>query len=223
MSPEEIAHAMIFAVAQAVRQEGGNADYLNAWKRCLLSATFTFKLLPTAEARTWYALQQRENVSAVHMVVHRPCFQRCHEVLRLRQRLLETNADATAHMIFQVYQENLTMVQGAAGTVTLSFCDCAATIMNKLIEVPEINAVFTEADAMQGRVQGTNVFDSHTRLQTIVNKTGTNVEHRIWVVQGLFYMMTSGKFDKDVSVADLKGSPKTGNRGCATCWSTSIR
>ena len=213
MSPEEIAHAMIFAVADAVRLESGNMDYLNAWKRCLLSTTFTFKLLPTAEARTWYALQQRENVSSVHMVVHRSCFQRCHEVLRLRQRLVETNADVTAQMIFQVYQDNLTMVPGAAGTVTLGFCDCAATIVNKLIEVPEVNAVLSEADALQGRAQGTNVFDSHSRLQAILNKTGSNVEHRIWVVQGLFYMMKAGKFDKDVSVADLKGSPKSGHKG----------
>ena len=213
MSPEELAHAMVFAMADAVKRESGNTDYLNAWKRCALSTTFTFKVLPTAEARTWYALQQRENISSVHMVVHRSCFQRCHEVLRLRQRLIDTNADVTAQMIFQIYQDNLTMVPGAAGTVTLAFCDCAATIVNKLIEVHEINTVLSEADAMQGRVQGTNVFDSHTRLQAIMNKTGSNVEHRIWVVQGLFYMMKSGKFDKDVSVSDLKGSPKTSNKG----------
>ncbi len=213
MSPEEVAHAMLFAVADAVRKESGNTEYLNAWKRCLLSTTFTFKLLPNAEARTWYALQQRENVSAVHMVVHRSCFQRCHEVQRLRQRLMESNADVTAQMIFQVYQDNLTMVQGATGTVTLGFCDIAATIVNKLIEVPEINAVLAEADAMQGRVQGLNVFDSHSRLQAIMNKTGHNVEHRLWVMQGLFYMMKAGRFEKEVSVVDLRGSPKTSNKG----------
>ena len=178
MSPEELAHAMVFAMADAVKRESGNTDYLNAWKRCPLSTTFTFKVLPTTEARTWYALQQRENISSVHMVVHRSCFQRCHEVLRLRQRLIDTNADVTAQMIFQIYQDNLTMVPGAAGTVTLAFCDCAATIVSKLIEVHEINIVLSEADAMQGRVQGTNVFDSHTRLQAIMNKTGSNVEHR---------------------------------------------
>ena len=41
---------------------------------------------------------------------------------------MESNADVTAQMIFQVYQDNLTMVQGATGTVTLGFCDIAATI-----------------------------------------------------------------------------------------------
>ena len=65
---------MIFAVADAVRSEAENTDLLNAWKRCLLSTTFTFKALATAEQRAWYALQQRENVSAVHLVVHRSRF-----------------------------------------------------------------------------------------------------------------------------------------------------
>ena len=63
-SPAELAHGMIFAVADAVRSEAGNTDLLNAWKRCLLSTTFTFQALAAAEQRTWYALQQRENVSA---------------------------------------------------------------------------------------------------------------------------------------------------------------
>ena len=213
MSPEEIAHAMLFAVSDAVKNESGNLEFLNNWKRCMLSTTFTFKLLPNAEARTWYALQQRENVSIKHMVVNRSCFQRCHEVLRLRQRLMESNADVTAAMIHKVYQDNLKMVNGSSGQVTLGFCDVAATIVNKLIEVAEINTVLMEADSMQGRTQMFNVFDSHSRLQAIVNKAGSNVEHRIWIVQGLWYMSDRGRFDKEVSVADLKGSPKSSNKG----------
>ena len=49
-----------------------------------------------------------------------------------------------------VYQQNLAMVPGAAGTVTLNFCDNAST-----------SGVL-------------NFFDSHSRLQTILNKTGSN-------------------------------------------------
>ena len=90
MSPEELACAMTFAVAEAVRTEAASANFLNYWKRCHLSTTVTFKVLDTAEQRTSHALQQRENVSHVHLVVHRSCVQRCHEVARLRQRHLET-------------------------------------------------------------------------------------------------------------------------------------
>ena len=81
---------MICAASGAARSEAGNADLLNAWKRCLLSTTFAFQVLATPEKRAWYALQQCEGVSAVHLVAHRSCFQRRHEVARVRQRLAET-------------------------------------------------------------------------------------------------------------------------------------
>jgi len=193
VSPEDLTHGLIFAVAEAVRSEADNADRLNAWKRCLLSTTFHFKVLPTPEQRTWYALQQRENVSAVHLVVHRSCFQRCPELARVRQLRAETTgAEVTVQMVYDVYHKNLAMVPGAAGTVTLNFCDNASTIVLKLFEVLAIHDVLLEADSLQGLKVGSNVFDSHTRLQAILNKTGSNVDHRTWVVEGLFFMMKSG-------------------------------
>jgi len=213
MSPEEMSHAMIFAVADAVRREPDNLELLSAWKRCMLCTTFKFKLLPTAEKRTWYALQQREDVSHHQLLVHRSCFQRCHETARLRNRLQESGPDVTPQMLFDAYNQNLVMVPGAPGTVTLSFCDSAATIAQKLLEVPEIYAVLLEADSLQGLSVGSNVFDSNSRLQVILNKTGSNVEHRIWVVEGLFYMMKTKQFDKEISVNDLKGTQRTGNKG----------
>ena len=57
------------------------------------------------------------------------------------------------------------------------------------------------------------MLDSHSRLQVILNETGTNVEHRIWLAEGLFYMTQSERFDKDVRKGDLKGNPRTGNTG----------
>lgn len=196
VSPEELAHAMVFAVADVVRSDAANTDKLNAWKRCLLSTTFTFKMLRTAEQRMWYALQQRENASAVHLVVHRPSFQRSHEVGRMQQRLFETlraTDVAPQQTIYEAYQKNLTMVPGAAGTVTMSFCDYAAPTW--LLDVPEIRDVLLEADSLQGLSVGQcgNIFDSHSRLQ-----------HRIWVMEGLLYMMKQPDiFPKELIVADL--------------------
>ena len=57
------------------------------------------------------------------------------------------------------------------------------------------------------------MFDSHSRLQVILNKSGPSIEHRIWLVEGLFYSMENGYFDKEVSVTDLKGAAKTSNKG----------
>ena len=53
VSPEEITHGMIFAVADAARLDAGNTRLLSAWKRCLLSISFTFQVLSAPEERIW--------------------------------------------------------------------------------------------------------------------------------------------------------------------------
>jgi hypothetical protein len=65
----------------------------------------------------------------------------CHEVARLRQRLLDTMSAAyvTAQVIDDAYQKNLIMALGTAGAITLSLCDSAATIVHKLLDVPKIH------------------------------------------------------------------------------------
>ena len=110
---------MVFAVADAVRSEAGNADLLNAWKRCLLSTPFTFAELASANERTWYVLQLRELLSTEYFAVRRSCMQRCFEVAKLRRRLAETvSTKAAAYMIHKEYQKQLVMCPGSAGTKT---------------------------------------------------------------------------------------------------------
>ena len=67
----------------------------------------------------------------------------------------------------------------------MSFCDSASTVAQKLCGVPGIHAVLLEADSLPGLKVDGSVLDSHARLRVILNKTGTNVEHRAWVVEGL--------------------------------------
>ena len=109
-----------------------------------------------------------------------------------------------------------TTVLGAAATVTLSFCDSAATIVQQPLDVPESHSVRLATDSLRGYMVGSDVFDSHSRLQAILNKTGSNVEHRIWVVEGLFYIMARGKFDKEVSVVDPRAGSAQATRASAT-------
>ena len=113
-SPEDIAHGMIFAAADAVRSEAGNTNLLSAWKRCLLSTTFTFKVLGTPEQRVWHALQQREILR--NAANRTSCFQRCHEVARVRQLLAETtSAEVTSQMVYDAFQKNFTTVPLSQG------------------------------------------------------------------------------------------------------------
>ena len=79
-----------------------------------------------------------------------------------------------------------------------------------MLDVPETHSVLWATDS-HGHIG--NGFDSDHRLQAILNKTGSNVEHRIWVVAGLWYIMARGKYDKEVSAVRLDGSQRTSNKG----------
>ena len=153
---------------------------MNAWARCLLSTTFTVKALGTPEQRVRHALQQREILRNAANRTSR--FQRCHEVARARQLLAETtSAEVTSQMAYDAHQKNFTTFPHLAGT--LSFYNLINIVLQKMLGVSDVHAVLHEADS-----QGFSVFGSHSRLRVILNKTGTNAEHRVWVVEGLFHM-----------------------------------
>ena len=138
VSPEEVAHGMIFAVAAAMRSEAGNTTPMNAWKRCLLSTPFTFQLLGTPEQRVWCALQQREILC--NAANRTSCFQRCHAVARVLQLLAETTSAAvTSQMVYDACQKNFTTLPHLAGT--LSFYSIINTVLQKMLGVSDIHAV----------------------------------------------------------------------------------
>ena len=112
----------------------------------------------------------------MNAAVHRSTFQRIHEINRLIQRLKETNpaADITPAAIADAYTKNLQMAVGGAGTVTMNFVDCCATISNKLLDTPEIAWCLQGLDERSVLTGIPNPFDSHTRLQAITDQCRAN-------------------------------------------------
>jgi hypothetical protein len=96
-------------------------------------------------------------------------------------------ADVTPQTLFNANNQHLNMTPGALGTVTMNLCDNASTIAQKLIEVPAISAVLLEADMLVGLTVGTsNVFNSHSRLQVVLDESGPRSENGIWFVEVSF-------------------------------------
>ena len=216
VSPEEVTGAFVLAIARDI-QNSEPDDILRAWKQVALSTTCVFKVLPSASDRYWYALQQREQVAMTHKAVHRSTLQRLHEISRLMKRLRETTpqSEVTAASIAKAYTDNLTMAAGAPGAVTLNFVDCCATIANKLLDVPAIAWCLQDLDERSALSEEPNPFDSHTRLQAIIDKCRANNQAQlVWVVQGIWYNWRRGHV-KYLSVSEIKGTAQSGNHGFA--------
>jgi hypothetical protein len=97
----------------------------------------------------------------------------------------------------------------------MNFVDCCATISNKLLDTPEIAWCMQDLDERSVLTGIPNPFDSHTRLQAIIDKCRANNRSQlIWVMQGIWYHWRRGNIGA-LSVADIKGTAQTGNRGLA--------
>ena len=71
------------------------------------------------------------------------------------------------------------MVAGGSGAVTLNFVDCCATISNKLLDTPEIAWCMQDLDERSVLTGIPNPFDSHTRLQAIIDKCRANNQSQL--------------------------------------------
>ena len=166
VSPEEITGAYFLAVARDIGR-GEPTDTLQEREKCILPTTCKFVLMPGQMDRYWYALARREDIDHTFQAVHRSCFQRVWEVARLGSKFGELvgSASVTADRIFQEYKTNLThMNKDAVAAITLNFCDVAATVNHRMIQVPELVRILRDLDGMPRTVF--NPFDSHSRLQS---------------------------------------------------------
>ena len=215
VSPEEITAAVLLAIARDI-EDGVPDAVLKAWRNTVLSTTCTFKVLPDSTARYWYALQQRENISMTHVAVNRSVFQRMHEIHRMIKgmRQLRAASEITAANIAHVYEENIKMTPGAAATVTNKCVDCIVTVINRMVDEPEMSYCLQDLDEKAAVCDDPNPFNSHTRLQALCDKSGKSQQHLTLLVHGIWYDWVKG-LSRSLSVTDIRGTASTGNRGLA--------
>jgi hypothetical protein len=178
--------------------------------------------LPTQTGRYWHALDQREQLEHAYRVCRRSCYQRLHEVVRFmdRMKLSMPASQVTPQKVEQLYKEHLpNMVAGSPGFVTLNFVDVCMTVAKRMVSVPEIAKCMQDLDdrsAYSAAAEGSNYvnpFDSHSRLQAILDKCKASQTAALtWCVQGIWYWARKGIL-KTLSIVDIRGSAASSNRG----------
>lgn len=78
ITPEEILHAYIFAVARDAKQPGNHAR-VKAWRYHLLTVTFSF-VIASGEDIYWKQARMREDTDVLYQVVTRTALQRIYEI-----------------------------------------------------------------------------------------------------------------------------------------------
>ena len=96
-----------------------------------------------------------------------------------------------------------------SGAVSEAFLDTALTVCKRMLNVPQIEAILREMDGMPQDVF--NPFDSHSRLQALVNKCKTQ-DDLLYVGQALKVLAVRQELTA-LSVAEIRGTGPDGGKG----------
>ena len=113
----QMAHAMLYAVANAARTDPDNMDLLNNSKRFLLNARFKFQLATTVRDCRRRTLKLMGVAPNIQSAWRRSCFKQCQEIEMVRDALLESmsSSELTPALLCKRYYERMPSV---ARTVT---------------------------------------------------------------------------------------------------------
>ena len=93
------------------------------------------------------------------------------DVVYMKKRIEARSASqVTAKQLADVYATKLVAMSSetcATKKFSDSFIDVAVTVYDRMLRIPTVKAILLEADNAQ-----TNPFDCHTKLQTIISKSG---------------------------------------------------
>ena len=97
----------------------------------------------------WYAVEQREALEQSYKVARRSCYQRLHEIVRLKERMRATmkETDVTAKRVVDEYKANVASMTDTSGSaVTLNFVDTAKSVASRILSVLEIANCMVDLD-----------------------------------------------------------------------------
>ena len=96
-------------------KEDKDLDTVKKWCRRILTTTMTFLIHEHHEARYWYSVQARENITASAGVVCRTTLQRIFEVVRFRDARIKAYGAAAgvSAAVAKAYQEKLFQARSA--------------------------------------------------------------------------------------------------------------
>ncbi len=104
INPEEVRHAMMAAIARDI-ERGIETEFLEEWRRRVLSCTAIFQVHASEAGRLQVAMQLRENMANDHEAMSRTQLQRIYEIILFRDMFARAHGrdQATAANIATAY------------------------------------------------------------------------------------------------------------------------
>lgn len=168
ISPEEVIMAWYAAVARDIVANKSH-EVLSQWVLFMLTTEGHFQKVDSPEALEWKACQARENIKQ-NTTLARTTVQRIFELVQRRKEMNITSPKAME----ELYSKEL-RVSTYSEPVTFSFIDMAFTVWDRALSFKEVQEVVLQEESLRQF----SIFNSSTKLQTIVSKAKT-LDQIVW-------------------------------------------
>jgi hypothetical protein len=175
LSPEELCHAYLFAIDQAITS-GKNDDTLLLWKKHCLSVCFEFVDVGGADGLFWCAWNQRDGLCQQNHAIERTARQKMTEIWEVKLNLAKQNLPCTAVAIVQEYTK-----YSKAKDTNPTFVQGCLMAFEKICRHVELTSVIERLELSYGLKSCLN---SITKLVTIAQKCDTPSQ-RILVITAI--------------------------------------
>lgn len=131
VSPEEVGHAMLFSIAEAIKA-GVPSEVLGQWKTLALTVPFVITVVEPGEARYWKAQNLRESMVEKGETLKRTVRQRIFDVAGFKIEKEKTDGNLSSEKVASMYAKHLKLARSSE-PISKAFVDCAVTIHKRIL------------------------------------------------------------------------------------------
>ena len=185
LSTAEPVFAVLLSVAEAVQEvQAGTAEesVLLQWRKCLLTTTFAFEVVPAGEPRFWRAQNLRQGLIEVGLVAQLSVRQWIYDVVGFKfAKEKEIGRGTTpAAQLAKLYNDNVRWA-GSCEPLSDSFIDQAVTVYKRILGVPEARACLEWAEE---NMLTTYPWRNMKALHAIVERCNASTKI-VWAIKGV--------------------------------------
>jgi hypothetical protein len=191
ITPEEMAHAVLVKVANAIRAGARN---VKEWRKVLLSVPVYIDVIPREEQVHWEAFNARQLILQEHWTMSRTAAQQCYEVVAVKNSLQkDLGRLPTKREVSDKFRNNAKLAAGRQEDFSENFVKDALNVYEKILCVPKLAAIIAEQEKRDGQKA---LWNHMGKLSVLATKT-QDQDERKWVMDALEDMQLTGNYSSD--------------------------
>jgi hypothetical protein len=190
VSPEEMVHALMFAVANAISSKADDST-LQAYRRLMLSVTFRFEVLETEDERYWRSCNLREELVAKHAAVRRTALQTIFEIMTFKTRWERVKGVTLKPFdIAKLYKEQVKQSKDSEAISENMVRDCIMVFQKALC----VDGVRQCIDQLEEKCGLKSPFNSTSKLMAMAQRSQEDIA---WVFESITDAVLRGMMTAD--------------------------